>query len=266
MRRPAFLLLAIGLVSSAACNDNGLTTGVDTPTPTPTLTATPTPNPTPTPELCKFYGIDSSSNLWLIDPVAITATNIGPTGIASMTDITITPSNEIIGITNTKAYSIDPATAHSTQIAAAAWVTGQDALDTLPDGRLAVGGGTKLSVVDLSNGQVTPAGTMGGGRVFSGDIAAPTTSVALASGKDSSGGDDHLYSFDLSNNTSTDLGSLGAPKVFGLDYGCDGQLYGMLAQSPPKLIKVNPDTGATTILGSMAGGPATLWGAAGPAD
>lgn len=256
--------LVSGLLLAAGCNSNQLEAGAH---PTPTPPPTPTPQPTPTPVPCKFYGIDSSSKLWIIDPVAVTASVVGPTGISSMTDIAITPDDHIIGITSTKAYTIDPGTGAATQLAGSAWLTGQDALDALPDGRLIIGGGSALAIVDLGSGAVTPAGTMGGGYVFSGDIAATSATEVLASGKPSSGsGNDHLFKFDLSSDTSVDLGDLGAPKVFGLDYGCDGNLYGMLAQSPPKLIGVNGSTAATTMIGSMSGGPSTLWGAAGPAS
>lgn len=259
------VVVVSGLLLAAGCNSNQLTSGAhDTPTPNPTQT--PSATPTATPEACKFYGIDSSSKLWLIDPVAVTATVVGATGISSMTDIAITPDDRIIGITNTKAYAIDPATGHATQIAGSAWLAQQDALDALPDGRLVIGGGNALAIVDLASGAVTPAGTMGGGYVFSGDIASTSATAVLASGKPSSGsGNDHLFKFDLSNDTSVDLGDLGAPKVYGLDYGCDGNLYGMLAQSPPKLIGVDGATAATSTIGAMSGGPTTLWGAAGPA-
>src|SRR5690348_174556 len=101
MMRTRFAIVA-GLVLAAGCNNNQLTAGAHSTPPTPT------PAPTTTPVPCKFYGIDSTSKLWIIDPVAVTATAIGSTGIASMTDIAITPDDRIIAITNTKAYTLDP--------------------------------------------------------------------------------------------------------------------------------------------------------------
>ncbi len=258
-------LLVVSL-ALAACNDGGLV-GATTTTPTPSPTFTPTPEPTSTPIPCHFYGIDAGSNLWDIDPVAVTATMIGPTGISAMTDIAITADNRIIGMTFTGAYEIDPITADATPLTNAAWLFEQNALDAMLDGRLLVGGGTQLFSVDPATGQKVAEGTMGGGKVFSGDIATVDATTALATGKPTSGtGNDHLFRFDLSSNGSTDEGDLGYPKVFGLDYGCDGLLYGMVAQNPPKLLRVNPNTAQTTLLGPMAGGPSTLWGAAGPAQ
>jgi len=252
------------LAGAAACNDNGITAGAGE-TPTPIESAT-TPPATPTPVPCQFYGIDSASNLWIIDPVAITAHTVGATGVASMTDIAITPDDRIIGITKTKAYEIDPSNAHATEIASSAWLTNQDALDALPDGRLLVGGDADLVAVDLSTGAKENVGSISGGRVFSGDVAAEGTGTALGSAKVTSGtANDHLVSFNVATHAVNDLGDLGYPKVFGLDYGCDGNLYGMVAQTPPLLLKVNPVSGATTLLGTMTGGPTTLWGAAGPA-
>src|SRR5688572_9789274 len=109
MRRLA-LVLAIGL---CACNDGGIVGASTTPTPTPTVPPTPTPEPTSTPIPCHFYGIDSASNLWNIDPDAVTATMVGPTGISGMTDIAITSDNRIIGVTFFGAYEIDPITAEA---------------------------------------------------------------------------------------------------------------------------------------------------------
>lgn len=267
MRRSIAILLTSSAVVLAACNDGQVVQGVtETPTPTPTVEPTPTPQPTATPEPCQFYGIDASSNLWIIDPVAVTANVVGPTGVSAITDIAITPDNRILAIGFDRAWSLDPSTGNATQISGSAWLDQQNALDALPDGRLLIGGDDALAVVDPVTGYVTPAGTMGGGRVFSGDIAVAGSTFALATGKDYVGGDDHLYSFDIANDSSVDVGSLGAPKVFGLDYGCDGNLYGMIATTPPRLVRVNPSTAQTTDLGSMAGGPSTLWGAAGPVE
>jgi hypothetical protein len=263
-------IASLGLIITAgflaACNSNGIVAGGSAPTPTATLTPTPTASPTATPDACQFYGIDAGSNLWEIDPVNVTAHMVGPTGKSGLTDIAITPDNRIIAMTLTGGYQLDPSTGHATQIAGAAWLTGQDALDAMPDGRLLVGGGAKLVAVDIDTGAQTTVGSISGGRVFSGDVASNGATGALGTAKVTSGtANDHLVSFDIATHTVTDRGDLGYPKVYGLDYGCDGNLYGMIATSPPKLLKVNPTTGATTMLGTMTGGPSTLWGAAGPA-
>jgi hypothetical protein len=262
---------AVLCVLVVGCNDGRVVEGAAataTPTAEPTATEAPTPTPiaTATPVPCNFYAVDSATNLWIIDPVAITTQMVGPTGVAEMTDIAITSANEIIGITFDRAYRIDPATGAATLLAAAPWLFQQNALDALPDGRLLVGGGNALSAVDPVTGVKENVGTMGGGRVFSGDVTAVDATHALGSGKDPLfGGHDHLFGFELAVS-STDEGSLGQPVVYGLDYGCDGELYGVVAQSPPKLVRVDALTAQTTMLGPLVGGPATLWGAAGPAE
>lgn len=253
-------LLSLG----TACNDNSVVSGA-TASPTPTITSVPSPTPTPLP--CQFYGIDADSKLWVIDPVGITATMIGATGQSALTDVAITPDNRIIAITMTGAFQLNPQTGHASQIAGAAWLTNQNALDALPDGRLLVGGDAKLIAVDIDTGAQTNVGSIATGRVFSGDVAASGAAAALGTAKVTTGsGNDHLVSFNVTSHSVVDLGDLGYPKVFGLDYGCDGNLYGMVATSPPKLVRVNAATGATTMLGTMTGGPSTLWGAAGPAN
>ena len=264
-----FRFTPVALLLLAGCNDGSIVQGaIETPTPTATATVTPTPQPTPTPEPCQFYGIDATSALWVIDPVAITAEEVGDTGISGITDIAITSDNVIIGITETEAYQLDPNTGEATLMASEPWLADQNALDATADGKLLVGGETALISYDPATGAKSSEGTMGGGRVFSGDIATVSASSALATAKvtTGSGANDHLYRFNLSSNTSTDEGDLGFPKVFGLDVGCDGDLYGMVATNPPKLLRVDGNTAQTTVLGTMTGGPSTLWGAAGPAE
>lgn len=250
----------------AGCNSNVMTGAAATPT--PEETPEPTPEPTATPAPCQFYGIDATSALWVIDPVAVTATEIGDTGVEAITDIAITSDNVIVGITETEAYEIDPATGEATVIATEPWLADQNALDATADGKLLVGGETALISYDPATGNKSSEGTMGGGRVFSGDIATVSATSALATAKVPNGGgaNDHLYRFNLTNNSSTDEGDLGFPKVFGLDVGCDGALYGMVATNPPMLLRVDPDSADTVTLGTMEGGPSTLWGAAGPAE
>lgn len=251
----------------AGCNSNVMTGGAEA-TPTPDETPGPTPEPTSTPAACQFYGIDATSALWIIDPIAITAEEVGDTGVEGITDIAITSGNVIIGITEEGAYELDPATGEASQIANEPWLADQNALDATADGRLLVGGETALISYDPATGDKVGEGTMGGGRVFSGDIATVSAGFALATAKVPNGGgvNDHLYRFNLTSNTSTDEGDLGFPKVFGLDVGCDGALYGMVATNPPMLLRVDPDSAQTLVLGTMEGGPSTLWGAAGPAE
>lgn len=261
MRRVA--LVSAFLCLLAGCNENVMTGVEETPTPEPTPSAEPTATPAP----CQFYGIDAESQLWVIDPVAVTAEVVGDTGISGITDIAITSDNRIIGITEDAGWELDAATGEATQIADGPWLVDQNALDATSDGRLLVGGGNAMISVDPLNGNKASEGTMGGGRVFSGDIATLDGITALATAKVTSGtANDHLYRFDLSTNSSTDEGDLGYPKVFGLDVGCDGDLYGMVATNPPRLLRVDPDSAQTQSLGTMAGGPSTLWGAAGPAE
>ena len=259
-------LTGIAVVVLAGCNSAELS-GVDTST-TPAPEESPTPAPTATPQACQFYGIDASSTLWVIDPVAITAEVVGETGVEAITDIAITTDNRIIAITEELGYELDPASGEATVIADEPWLVDQNALDALPNGRLLVGGEDELVSVDPDGGNKSYEGTMGGGRVFSGDIATVSNGLALATAKvpNGNGENDHLYRFDLDSNSSTDEGDLGFPRVFGLDVGCDGALYGMVATSPPQLLLVDPTSAQTLVLGTMEGGPSTLWGAAGPAE
>ncbi len=266
MNARTLLLPLLVATTLGGCNDNDIVTGADgEPTPTPTDEPTPNPTPTSTPVECMFYGVDSDSSLWVIDPEQITATIVGPTGVYGLTDIAITADNRMIGIGFSSTYELDPSTGAATMISAGTWLDQQNALDSLPDGRLLVGGGAEMKSIDVGTGDAASWGTLPGGSSFSGDIATATGTRAYGSATGGFGQNDRMYVFDTQDGTVELVGDLGSTSVYGLDYGCDGQLYALFATYPPKLAAVNETTAATTVLGQFANGPFTLWGAAGPA-
>ncbi len=263
--RPARMAVLLGGLS-IGCNDSSIVGESDpafeTPSPTPSDEPTPEPSPTATPEPCMFYAVDSDSSLWVIDPETVSATVVGPTGIPGLTDIAITPANGLIGISFSNTYQVNPSTGAATIIDAGAWVAGMNSLDSLPDGRLLVGGGNQMVAVDLGTGAQESWGSLPAGW-FSGDIAAVSATRAFAA--QGSNANDQLVAFDTAAGSVETVGDLGSPQAYGLDYGCDGELYALLAAYPPRLARVDETTGQATILGTFTGGPATVWGAAGPA-
>ena len=270
------LLAAIALAAAAGCNGNQVVgKGAQqspTPTSSPTGTATTpigTPTTLPTPMPCEFYGVDDVSRLWVIDPAAKTATLVGATGVTGMSDIAITPDQKLFGIDEYGfVYQLNPTTGGASPVGMISQALGPNAMDAAPSGHLLVGGqgDGKLHDHDLATGADTVVATYTGALIFSGDIASVDATHALGTMTDGGGTNhDHLIAFDLSAHTATDVGDLGYLQVYGLDYGCDGNLYGLVAGSPPTLISVNATNAATSVLGTL-NGPDTLWGAAGPAQ
>ena len=250
----------LGLLLTVACNDGVLTAGPNVNLPRGT------PNPQFTPLPCNFYSVDSEGDLWRIDPANVEATRIGSTGAGvSFTDITITPDNKILAITRWDVYEIDPFDAATVLVADDIFGGQPVAADTMPDGRLLVGGAGEIAVVDMDTGSYDVISQLPSGWEFSGDIAVAEGNKAYATLRTGAGTDDHLFEVDLITGVTTDLGTLGSPNVFGLDYGCDSRLYGVIADVPPTFLYIDSDTGQNTTLGTPVG-PATLWGAAGPAD
>ena len=269
------LIALLALAAAAGCNGNQVVGkgAQQSPTPTSTATATDTPTGTPTtlptPMPCEFYGVDDVSRLWVIDPTAKTATLVGATGVTGMSDIAITPDQKLIGVDEFGiVYQLNPTTGSASGIGLISQVSGPNAMDAAPSGHLLVGGQADGSLHDhdLASGADTVVATYSGGLLFSGDIASVDATHALGTMNKGDGvTHDHLIAFDLSAHGASDLGDLGYVNVYGLDYGCDGNLYGLVAGSPPTLISVNASNAATSVLGPL-NGPDTLWGAAGPAQ
>ena len=276
-------LLFFAAILAAGCNDESLVhqpgaqpseTPVDTATPAPTpsststVAATPTPIPTPfpTPVPCAFYGISPNGGLWLIDPSVPSASLVGTSPVQNLTDLTITPSLDMIAISADAAWRIDPTSGITVPYQSDPWIDGQNALKALSDGRMLVGGGSSLMTVGSSSVHYLPLGYN-----FSGDIAAaPGASTGYASGLDIYGGPDHLFSVDLASGNIANMGSLTETDVYGLDVGCDGVLYGITQGDPssgakPKVLKIDMSNGFTSAVGSL-NGPIRIWGATGPVN
>lgn len=206
--------------------------------------------------------------LWDIDPDAGSATLVGPTATTSVTDLAITADGKIVAIELERADLFDPATGAATDLSMTPWLTKQNALDVLPDGRLLVGGLGELAAVDLSTGAVEMLSMLPVGFKFSGDIAVIDGDSAFATAFTGSDEPDQLMLLDVSSGGADVVGSIGAQDVWGLDYGCDGSLYGLTdgGDGPPQLLRIDALTGMGTLVASFPGGPDGLWGASGPAE
>ncbi len=225
----------------------------------------PLPNPDP-PAPCMFYGIDLQGQLWRIDPEAVTATLVGPSGIASASDIGIASDGTLLAIDDSSLYQLSPSTGQATLLGSDLF-SDQVAGDSLGDGSLLLGGGRTVGKVDPDTLEVTERGELlPFGYNFCGDIAVIDATTAYATAGNWLGVN-HLFELDLAAGTADDLGSLEREFVFGLDFACDGRLYGVVnGLPPPRLIRLTPGPDGVSVedLGGLDG-VLILSGLAGPA-
>jgi hypothetical protein len=218
------------------------------------------------PVACMFYGVDGDGQLWVIDPIAVTASLVGPSGVSGITDIGITHDGVILAVTRRSFYRLSPSTGAATLIAADVY-SDKVAGDALPDGSMLIGGNRSVGKINPTTSVVTVRGDLlPSGWNFSGDLAVIDSRTAYGSGTNLFS-IDHLFFIDLVTGAATNMGSLERSWVFGLDFGCDGELYGLVDGDTPELVRINLSGMSFTVdeLGPVSG-PASLWGAAGPAD
>ncbi len=270
----------IALLLAGACSGDGLRTVERTHEPAsapggdsdpgdgdPPLTpADADPGDVDAPVPCMFYGVDEHGTLWRIDPETVTATAVGASGIEGVTDIGITPQGAMLAVTRSSLYRLSPSTAEATLLGADLFGTDQVAADATPDGKLLIGGDREVAKIDPVSLEITVRGDLlPSGWMFSGDYAVIDARTAYASATNLLA-IDHLFFLDLAAGTNVNLGSMGRSFVFGIDFGCDGELYGVQDGQPPHLLRLTAGSSSVSVqdLGGLEG-PPSLWGATGPA-
>lgn len=220
------------------------------------------------PVACSFYGIDGAGDLWEIDPLTPSASSVGNTQIQNLTDIAIFPDGRMLAHTTKAVYQLSPSTAAATLLSAgdpALEVFSPVAADAADESTLLVGGARDVGTWDLLTGKFVSLGDfLPPGWAFAGDLAM-LDEISLYATAKQSGQPDHLFYINLDTREVVDQGSLGTDKVWGLDYGCDGELYGLVTNEPLEVIRITPSQPPLVESMGTITGPATLWGAAGPA-
>ncbi|MSP54177.1 MAG: hypothetical protein EXR69_00995 [Myxococcales bacterium] len=196
--------------------------------------------------------INTSDMLYSYDPATNTSARIGAfrsggNAVTDMTDIAIDLSGHMYGVSFSKLYSINPATAEASFVASVAdSLTG---LTFVSDGRL-VGTGSKVSFVDTSSGALTtlvPAGRY----TTSGDI------IGLPDGMlywTVEGGDD-LVQIDPASGGTVRVGNIGVSGLYGLGYA-DGKMLGFT--SGGRVVTIDESTARSGTASSLSG---SWWGA-----
>ena len=202
-----------------------------------------------------LYIVDETGVLGIVDVQTGQATIIGATGIV-LTDIAFDNQGRLFGLTETRFYRIDPATAETTDVGPHG-VPGANALVLAPDGRLLAAGGGSISLysVDPDTGQATPFDTTDyyalGDMAFVDGTLYLTTATGL------------LVRVDLAGNAP----SLPVAGPMGmLLYGMDTVNGVLCGAAGTRIFAIDTTTGDTTVLADFSGqGLGAAWGAtAGP--
>jgi hypothetical protein len=199
----------------------------------------------------------SPTDLYRIDPVTWTPTLVGSFGVDSMTDLAISPANEIYVTSYTALYTVDPGSGTATLLME--HNAGFNALTFLADGTLlGVAGSGVVSKVDLAHQTVDDLGTYGEGFGSSGDLVAVADGTIYATsggGPLANGSSDFLVKVDPDTGEATNVGAVGFLNVWGLGY-YGGMVIAFTEEG--QILKINPATGAGTLLTSSA---VQYWGA-----
>ena len=208
----------------------------------------------------------TATTLYRIDPDSLAITKIAafgwPAGADEMTDIAVDKNGGIVGVSETKVYRIDSATAACTLLtsglqgafnglsfvpAEAIGATGDDVLvGTRGDDGV-------VDRIDPKTGAVAVIGNMGGSFTSSGDLVAIVGfgTVQTTVGSTS----DVLARLAPSTFAATAVGATGHTGIFGLAFW-KGKVFGF--SEGGDFLTIDPNTGAATVV--QRGGPA-WWGA-----
>jgi hypothetical protein len=182
---------------------------------------------------------NSPTALYVVDPVSWIPSLVGSFGVADpMTDLAVSPDNEIFTISLTSLYRIDPSSGSATKVLD---LPGDpldppyfNGLSALPDGTLlAVDIAGRIVGIDLVNQTTTSIGDYLRGFSSAGDLVAVDNGTVYGVSTTNEDGipvanDNVLITVDPKTGAATTVGYIGLGNVFGLGY-----YGGTLLRSPP---------------------------------
>jgi hypothetical protein len=219
------------------------------------------------------YG-HSSSTLYKVDPDSFAVTSVADfiwpadSGFDTMTDIAVDKNGNMMGVSFTKIYRVDPATAACTYVGSLdhefnglSFVPAGEG-DPTADERLV---GTTLDgsvwKIDPATGATTQVGEYGGNWTSSGDIVYVEGFGIVATVKGPGLGHDFLAFVDPMTFHATPIGSLSAGTGFSDLWGLGfwkGKVFGFSGAG--QMVLIDPGTGEASLLST---GQSVLWWGAG---
>ena len=204
---------------------------------------------------------NDADTLYRIDPNTFAVTPVGPFGVSDMmTDVAVTPSGQLYGVSFTTLYSINMGTGAATAVAPVN-SSGDNSLTFLPNGSLlAADSSGDVQIINPSTGATTSVGNYGSGLVSAGDLVAVKSGIMYGTSSTTAGGGDAsgsnvLIRVDTSTGVATAVGPTGYGDVWGLAYS-NARVIGFTTSG--QIIKIDPQTGAGTLLATTG---IMFWGA-----
>jgi subtilisin family serine protease len=219
----------------------------------------------------------TSGSLFSIDPPTAAAAFVGSLGLPAL-GLAVDPATNVLyagrGDAESSLFSVDPKTGSTILIGPTGLEAGITALDFGPRGNLYAAvdlidgrgtGGDSLAVIDTETGAGTIIGVFGAGIGFiSGRHGIEAlafdpsgTLYAASEVMDSTSGMPMFYRIDTLTGRAIPIGAIvdgsGSPVpggVSGLQFAPEGSLYGGTGHGTGKLIRIDPDTGIFTLIGS----------------
>jgi hypothetical protein len=200
----------------------------------------------------------TSTTLFRVNADTLALSTVGdftwPAGIMNeaITDIAVDETGDLIGVSLTRLYRINPLTAQATLLAdlepgrqfnALSWVPAGVIPGASGETLVGAAGDGSLWRVSLQTGQAMQIGSFGSGYTSSGDLVSIEGAGTFAAIKD--GGKDKLARVDPTTGAATPVGTgIGFPNVYGLGYW-KGRLYGFTSWE--QIIVIDPTTGKGTL-------------------
>ena len=212
----------------------------------------------------------SASQLFTIDPSNWSPSLIGSFYLSGsldagpgMTDLAVSPLDEVYTISYTDLYRVDPSTAAVTLVMSLLGDVADNfnGLTSLPDGTLlAVDFNGGIVALDPIAKTATPLGSYGSGFTSSGDLVSVADGTLYGISHTSAGGIDAssnniLLKVDPHTAVATAIGPIGYGDVYGLGY-YGGTLLAFTAEK--QIIRLDPNTGAGTTVSQSS---VQFWGA-----
>lgn len=207
-----------------------------------------------------MFGVDNSGNLLQINPLAMQASRIGPTG-RLIFDLAFTPDGQLYGITDGRILvRINPATGQSTAVGTGLGLPNNDTVNALvsdPQGTLYAitfhsgffGNSGDLLRISRSSGRAQIVGALNVNLGSSGDLAFSPDGRLFGIGTD--GADDFLLRINPQTGAATIVGFLSDEPIYGIAFSPTKTL--LAATADGRLLQVNTGNADVTTLGQISG-------------
>jgi hypothetical protein len=198
-----------------------------------------------------LYIVDPASILYTIDPATASTHQVGPVGIAQVTDIAF-HGPTLYGITFAQFLRLNPDTGTGVVVGATGFSA--NGLAVASDGTIYAAAGNQLIKIDPATGAGQVVGPFGGNLTSSGDLAFDSNDVLY--GALNSGATVVLAQVNRANGHAAPIGPTGFSTVYGLAFYCC-RLYGIT--SAGELLDINVGSGKAAVI---AKNTLTPWGMA----